>query len=183
MGKYFKRPYLIQRLNKPYNVEGPLSALAGAFSFGGGLVNGGLSKEAMGLLNPLMSFDYMGSAEFEWGAVPKAFEKIAENIKNTIAWTIEINKVKVYVIGDKELKEEINNTLEELSNNKLHLKEHSSFDLAIGKGESYDYYKEKDIDYECRTQGWLELDNGFMFFVSEEMFTGVSKLFGLTLEA
>ena len=49
------RSWLIQRLNKPREYEGKLKGLENAFSFGGGLVNGGLSKEAMELLN----FDYM----------------------------------------------------------------------------------------------------------------------------
>ena len=58
------RPYLIQRLEKSKNYVNP-------FSFGGGLVNGGLSKDAMSLLKPIFSFDYMGSAEFDFGVLPK----------------------------------------------------------------------------------------------------------------
>lgn len=70
--------YLVQRLTTPSPSKGPLGALANAFSFGGGLVNGGLSKEAMALLQPIFGFDYMGSSEFEHGAVPKTLGKLAE---------------------------------------------------------------------------------------------------------
>lgn len=70
--------YLIQRLQKPFPANaGGLKNLVNAFSFGGGLVNGGLSKDAMSLLSSICRFDYMGSAEFEWGAVPKTLKQIA----------------------------------------------------------------------------------------------------------
>ncbi|KKS64951.1 MAG: hypothetical protein UV32_C0003G0012 [Candidatus Collierbacteria bacterium GW2011_GWF2_42_51] len=62
---------LIQRLEKPIGRASP-------FSFGGGLKNGGLSKEAMDVLGDIFNFDYMGSSEFEWGAVPAALNFIAE---------------------------------------------------------------------------------------------------------
>ena len=39
--------------------------------------NGGLSSEAMDLIRGIWAFDYMGAAEFEFGAVPKALQKIA----------------------------------------------------------------------------------------------------------
>lgn len=59
--KELKQTYLVQRLNRPTNgYDNP-------FSFGGGLKNGGLSEDAMKLLRPIFSFDYMGSAEFEFG--------------------------------------------------------------------------------------------------------------------
>lgn len=65
------RPYLIQRLNQSTGRTNP-------FSFGGGLPNGGLTKESMDILLPLFSFDYMGAAQFEYGAVPSAFERTSE---------------------------------------------------------------------------------------------------------
>jgi len=52
-----KDTYLVQRLNKPVSNTG-----MEMFSFGGGLKNGGLSGDAMKLLRPIFSFDYMGSS-------------------------------------------------------------------------------------------------------------------------
>jgi hypothetical protein len=67
--------YLIQRLEEPWG--GMAQFKDNPFSFGGGLRNGGLSQEAMDLIRGIWSFDYMGSAEFEFGAVPEALNAIA----------------------------------------------------------------------------------------------------------
>lgn len=70
-------PYLIQRLQQVSKNRGPAALNPNAFSFGGGLKNGGLSDEAMSLFRELFRFDYMGAAEFEFGAIPKTFEHMA----------------------------------------------------------------------------------------------------------
>ena len=84
-----KSSWLIQRLNKPYG-ENPFGLKDNPFAFGGGLVNGGLSHEAMDILRGIFSFDYMGAAEFEFGAVPKALQTIAANAGNMIAFSFNI---------------------------------------------------------------------------------------------
>ena len=64
------RSYLIQRLGKPTGGIGP-------FSFGGGFINGGLSNEGAKAISSICIFDYMGAAEFEFGALPKALDSMA----------------------------------------------------------------------------------------------------------
>lgn len=58
-----EQTWLIQRLNKPYPRKDSIGEI---FSFGGGLKNGGLSDNAMALLRPIFSFEYMGAAEFDY---------------------------------------------------------------------------------------------------------------------
>lgn len=172
--KPLQQTYLIQRLNEPYNVENKLSALGSAFSFGGGLKNGGLSSDAMKLLSPIFSFDYMGSSEFEWGAVPKCLESIAKRIKDYSAHQTTINKTKIFVICIDEQKVEIDLLLKELAKNKIHLKEYSNIGEAVGLNPRY---KKED----CRTIGWLELDNNFMFFTQKQAFEKTAELFGILI--
>lgn len=90
-----KESYLIQRLKKPFKIEDKLKNLQNMFSFGGGLTNGGLSKEAVSLIRNIFSFDYMGSSEFEWGAVPEAMKKIAqEGLKKNLITAARILEYK-----------------------------------------------------------------------------------------
>ena len=169
--------YLIQRLKKPFK-ETPNSlntALLSALSFGGGLKNGGLSDEAMSLISPLMRFDYMGSAEFEWGAIPNFFKNIAKKISTYTAWQLEVNKHKVYVVGETELMEAINYRIGQIADpykHKLFFKESPQFNIAVNNAASC-------VPIETDTVGWLELDNEFMFFVDEQMFNGVVNLFNI----
>lgn len=61
--------WLIQRLHKPLGKPNP-------FSFGGGYKNGGFSDNVANTLSKICGFDYMGSAEYEFGDVPKAFKNL-----------------------------------------------------------------------------------------------------------
>lgn len=71
-----KSTYLIQRLEAPRQTSSH-TELLNAFSFGGGL-----SKEAIQLLSTVCSFDYMGAAEFEFGALPKALQAMAAHAQS-----------------------------------------------------------------------------------------------------
>lgn len=163
-----ERTYLVQRLNKPF----PQNTLAKMFAFGGGLKNGGLSDEAMELLEPIFSFDYMGSAEFEWGAIPKCFQSIAKNIKNYSIHFFPINDIPVYVICKTDVAHLIDERIKLLAEEKIVCKENTAFRQALGLSK---YSKKED----CRTIGWLELDNDFMFFVSKDAAVKTANLFGL----
>ena len=106
-----KRSYLIQRLLKPHD-----NVMLSAFAFGGGLVNGGFSKEAMNILKSVFSFDYMGSAEFEWGAVPEFFVRLVENRKEYDFFETDVNNTTIYIMGKKALTDETIQRINELTN-------------------------------------------------------------------
>jgi len=175
-------PYLIQRLGKPLGKEPyPTSP----FSFGGGYVDGGMKKEFLEAVRYIFRFDYMGSAEFEFGAVPKAFETMLVNRKksNLCAGSLKL-KTPIYYIAPKDCEEEIVKYIHLLA---------TKGDYYKKRGDKYDTIWLKEwtnlkrqlesdkIDDVHGTFGWLELYNGFMFFIDKEMFEKTLKLFGLEL--
>jgi hypothetical protein len=171
--------WLIQRLEKPYNLKHVnLPIKDNPFSFGGGLKNGGLSDSAMDLIREIWSFDYMGAAEFEFGAVPAALRFIAEQAsKNNLLHSgFELHKGEmVYLIAPLEYFKEASNRIKLLREDpyKLGLKERCGLDSYFDeKEERYKVYAKK-------TCGWLEIDNGFMFFTDKEMYDKTCVLFGL----
>ena len=148
-----KRTYLIQRLCQPKNFDNP-------FSFGGGYINGGLSKEAMDILRPIFSFDYMGSAEFEFGALPKALQIISDR-KNVSG---EINGVH-YICSNEQV-EYVEKTIKQLIEDEYRLGLRESCRLSnVLNGTN------------GNIGGWIELNNGFMFFTDETMFNKTKELF------
>lgn len=167
-----KSTYLVQRLNRPFKIDNKMASLLNAFSFGGGLKNGGLSDDAMKLLSSAFTFDYMGSSEFEWGIVPKCLQAIAKNISKYSTHEIEINKTSVYVICKDELSSDIDVRINELADRKCELKEWTDFDTAVGLSK---WSKKED----CRHAGWIDLDNNFMFFTDKEVFEKAANIFGL----
>lgn len=158
--------YLVQRLKKPYkgNADNP-------FNFGGGLLRGGMNEEAYRALNQIFTFDYMGSAEFEFGAVPKAIDVIAEGFAkgDGVTGKIEIEGVPIYYLTHKNIEMETQYRIHELANNQHKLKEWSCFIESISANRGAPM-KRKDALFAAEYIGWIELDNNFMFFVDKEAF-------------
>lgn len=160
--------YYVKRLEKPSTVNN-------IFAFGGGLKNGGISEEAFKLLSGILSFDYMGFAEFEWGAVPTAIKTLFTG-EDTISFEMDCNSHPVYVICPKAIEEDVMNWITKASIEHMRLKERLGFKEALAK-ENY-----------ADTVGWLKIEDDriceepFMFFIDKDMFEGVCKLFSLKSE-
>lgn len=185
--------YLIQRLTKSYADGNP-------FAFGGGLVNGGLSDEAYKALDEIFSFDYMGSAEFEFGEVPKALRKFASSTTLqafTVVWpmaNVYLDSFKTNRVTAKEKKNIKHNTLAE-----VFVIAPAEWRVTIARRIKEDWtthsyvkdVKEQPrlasalrpvVEWDEKIKGWLELDNGFFFFVDRDMFKNTAKLFGVETE-
>ena len=147
------KTFLVQRLEKPYSSMNP-------YSFGVGLKDGGFKKEAATVLKDIIAFDYMGAAEFEWGAVPStlSFISIQSKEDNLVAGKLTgLNGAVIFYLCPTQYKEEVIKRITAIENGTLRLKEP---------------HKNRN------TAGCLELDNGFMFFYDELMFRRVCTLFG-----
>lgn len=179
-----KDSYLIQRLEAPYS-----SQLFESLRFGGGLRNGGLSAQAMDFLRPIFAFEYMGSAEFEWGAVPNALDRMVRGPLATGAISFHEEGVQrakwrrdgllriatVYVLAPAGIARDAEQRIRELARDEaaFRLKETACFAAALRRPEGQDY---------PRTLGWLELDNGFMWFADREMWAKTCELFGVEID-
>lgn len=183
----FKQPHLVQRLNKPRHPGRP-----NPFAFGGGQRFGGLTEEAAGDLSTAFDFDYMGAAEYEYGAVQKALASIWEagqkgeleawefeiptasvklaNWAKREGWTFpETQTLKVYALAPKELKTDIETFIRETAKEDKTRDECVMFWRAFAVKEGSDPYK---------LAGWLELDNGFMFFADRVMWEQMTAKMG-----
>lgn len=162
-----KSTYLIQRLLPPLKVNLESKFKDNPFSFGGGLRNGGLSNKAMDLFRPIFRFDYMGSAEFEFGAVPEAFGHLYTNLDLYEISSMIIDNSTVWILGKKEDMEEIKSRIIKLTKREIHTKE------FVGLKESID---PKDNYWKERFVGWVELDNVFLFSLKKDF---IDKIFNL----
>lgn len=192
-----QRSWLVQRLRKPPPQHATARFMDNPFSFGGGRKNGGLSSEAMGLLREIFSFDYMGAAEFEHGAVPRAFQRLAE-CDELVASVFPIPLVDVpphwkdrrksapggsawvYILCRKVDEGEVQRRITTWATTREHeLKPPDSLMEPTNLASSLRPHDEWDTE-RC---GWLELDNGFMFFTDKEMWAKTAGLFGIEAEA
>lgn len=191
-----KDTWLVQRLETPRQLKlGGVAVKDNPFSFGGGYKNGGLSDDAMALLREIFSFDYMGAAEFELGAVPTVLGEIAKlaDKKKLLASTMEIPLSKVNDAYNYERKKRSDPTgsatvyllcargdVEEVSG-RVAIWAHRGYASRLKEPTLLNNVlrpREHD-EYPSLVAGWLELDNGFMFFTSEEMWRKTCELFGV----
>ena len=115
-------------------------------------------------VDALFGFDYMGSSEFEWGALPAALRAMREKLSDS--WNpreIRIGQHAVWYVGPDELHKTAKEFFEDqLGPRKHRLKEASYIDRVFKPKDDYDRRKE--------TIGWWCIDSGleFAFFKTED---------------
>lgn len=180
-----KDTHLIQRLEQPYK-----GADKNPFTFGGGYRNGGLSDDAFSQLNRVFAFEYMGAAEYEFGAIPEALRAMARVPLTGFEFKIDhvvkpghflqrdldkageqpnTNPTVFYVICAKDDTLEVQKRIELLVVDKLHVRDQTNVKEAMAAFDTS----------LIRTRAWLELDNGFFFTVDKDMFEKLSIICGV----
>ena len=107
-------------------------------------------------IDSIIKFDYMGSAEFEFGALPNSLKNIRENINDYIYQDILINKKIITVFYNKKFKNDIVEFLTKLSEDKMTLKEWTDFRSYIYDDSTYG-----------GTDFWWDIENHLMFWKSD----------------
>jgi len=111
-------------------------------------------------IDGILSFDYMGSAEFEFGALPGSLKIIRGNINRYIYEEITIEQKEITVFFHKDFKSGIIEYLKDLATRKFRLKEYSDFDNYI-----YD-----DTCFKNKTDFWWDIDNHIMWWKTNTEF-------------
>jgi hypothetical protein len=166
------RTYLIQRLALPRKWS--------PFAFGGGFVDGGISEQGKAILQGIFSPEYMGAAEFEYGAFPQALAVLAAAPTLQVGYSdicAPIEKLGVKGMGVKrffllappDTYEHLVEMLPLLATRSYRLKEPALV--------SHWFEGRKE---DPPTIGWLDLDNPAFFFARKAPFTALCKVFGVS---
>lgn len=186
----WQSPYLVQRLKQPSQTKIGGVRVDQVFAFGGG--GSGLSDEAWEILKPCFEFDYMGAAEFEWGAFPKSLTKMLKKPLTTYEFEIKPDEYKgnqarewyrkqpafgpkqggiIYVLCQKGHEQFSEDAIRCYANNELHTKEFVNLDEALDPAPGERPVWNKPV------VGWYELQNGFFFFTDRSMFERTAPVF------
>ncbi len=156
------KTYLVQRLEKPRHYLNPCSFYAW-------LDKEGRSKKVSQIVKHIWRFDCMRASEFKLGIIPRALEHIAKYSQEGRAVTgqLQLGK-KVLYLCENNMKDGVEDTIGKIAKGRQSLLEPALLKESIeGKGYVRTY------------RGWLELDNGYMFFIDEGMFHNSIRLFGI----
>lgn len=105
-------------------------------------------------IDAILKFQYMGSSEFEWGALPESLGKIRNYLSEYTYLDVPISDKVITVFCNNTQKSEVKNYLESLSKNEWRLKEYSDFDKYINPTENL----------KSRTDFWWDISNHLMFW-------------------
>lgn len=103
-------------------------------------------------IDSILKFDYMGSSEFEWGALPKSLSRIREKDQYTYL-DIPVKDKVISVYCKESQKSEVREYLNKLAENVFHLQEYSDFDTYINPS-----------NLKSRTDFWWDINNDLMFW-------------------
>ena len=113
----------------------------------------------------VVDLDYMGSAEFEFGAIPKSFRRIMHDFDNYVytstgIYTKENNELILF--SNQELSNEILEGLVSFINNPYHLKEYSELEKIPNSSIKDTGFKK------LRTNFWwcIEFNKDWMAFLN-----------------
>ena len=161
---------LIQRLEIPREKEHD-----NPFAFGADLKRGGFKKKTYAMLSKIFVFDYMGAAEYKWGAVPESLGKIWDygTQKELTAGVLNLEEGAVFYICNRRIEKETRTVIKRIAHGGIRTRDY------VGLREAVKNRDRRPGDL----AGWIELDNSFMFFVDKPMFEKSAKLFGMELSA
>lgn len=119
-----------------------------------------LDREGKEGIDSILRFDYMGSSEFEWGALPKSLKAIRENLNEYDDCDLNINGKEITVFYHKDRKDEAIENILALASDELRLKEYC--DLKHHIYESKINRRTNDF--------WWDINNHFMFWKKSDDF-------------
>ncbi len=157
-------PRLIQRLKAPSN-----NAITWAFP---STRTGLFSQEQIRSLTPILTFDYMGSSNFEFGKVRDAINMTYKFFSENLGTYGQIDLQKpIFYLTSRSLESDVKKFLTQLSQNGDN---HFIFEKPTYLKETLDN-RGDDSKY----KGWIELNNPFMFFTDQEMYEGIKSLLNI----
>jgi hypothetical protein len=197
------RSFLIQRLEKPNLRPDGDGICHNPFTFGGGRMDGGFHPEIAEKFAKLFRFEYMGSTEFEWGALPLAIWAMAWHAGATTKrpeeipgnhWGIDVYRLPqkpqglkatavyighqtVFLLAPDGTENEFAERLRAFAKDEYDRK--YSTKAHVGLRETLERLSANE---EPKHLGWIELNNGAFFTVDRGMFCGMMEFFGLETE-
>jgi hypothetical protein len=116
-------------------------------------------------IDALVEFDYMGSSEFEWGALPKSLRAIRENIDQYTVQNMVLNGVEFTILATHTQFDEIALYMSRLANGEFRTKERTDFNYFIYP-DTYPFKERYWV-----TDFWWDIENNLMWWKADDEFT------------
>ena len=118
-------------------------------------------------IDSIIRLDYMGSSEFEFGAVPDSLRAIRASIPEYTYMDVPIGDKVITVFCKTTQHPDIKMYLRDLADDNIQLQERSEFNDYVCPSEIQKRWQAK---HPLRTNFWWDLDNNLMFWVKNTEF-------------
>lgn len=116
-------------------------------------------------IDRILSFDYMGSAEFEFGALPASLKRIRDKLEDYMYSTMLLpEKKSLVVFHRKEDKDVVVANINSIADGTIHLKEWCDLKYWINSVSNSPIFK-------CENDFWWDIVNDYMFWKDNKQFT------------
>lgn len=117
-------------------------------------------------IDRLLRFDYMGSAEFEFGALPNSLRVIREKIGEYVYLPLEIKGKRFTVFCREVDSDQVIRHVKGLADNLYHLKEWCDLHRYVAN----------DTFLKSRNDHWWDIENHWMVWKENKEFTADFKI-------
>jgi hypothetical protein len=123
-------------------------------------------------IDSIVSFDYMGAAEYEFGALPDSLKRLRSKINEYIYLDVLINGKYISVFCNDNQKSDIKGYLQQLANGRMYTKLGSYFDKYVNPLK---YDLEFQVRHPLKINFWWDIENDLMFWVKNPEFESKFK--------
>lgn len=121
-----------------------------------------------------LDLDYMGSSEFEFGAIPKFQREVNAKLKDMAIFTCEHNGVTLYYLAAPSQEQAYAQVLRDLIDDKLRLKERSGLkDRETNYQAKRPVFDDPKMPFKYDT--WLDLCNGVVIARQPQILKNLKK--------
>jgi len=155
--------WIVQRLNSPEKIMNPYG---NTIEFD--------DKDSVDRVAKVFSTDYMGAAEYEWGALPKAMSRMYEKSISLIM--LEHSNFKCWIVYSfpydfglfqiMALELRVKRFVEE---NYLKGKDWDKQGKEVAKNDYGSFYIRVNNEWDKELMGWFDLQNDFAWFIDKKM--------------
>jgi hypothetical protein len=119
-------------------------------------------------LNEIVKFDYMGAAEYEYGAIPKCLAKLWDSELVFESWNAPgeavIEQVHIIYIKNDDIIDIINSIQDIYESGK------DKIVREVSKGDYGSYYKAlNNVSQDYGSIGWINIEHNFAWFIDKEI--------------
>jgi hypothetical protein len=116
-------------------------------------------------IDSIITLDYMGASEYEWGVMPSSLKRIRGAINEYIYLDVQIKNLVITVFCQKSKKDEVKRYLTLLEDGTIRTKCGHLFDWYIKNANKTDFMYVRD-----KVNFWWDIENDLMFWIRSSDF-------------